>query len=216
MTATTLPAFDLADRIRKAREIHGWDIGEMADRLEVSRGSVSGWERRKHAPHHKNLQDISRVSGVPLSWLLGEDGAPPSFDPARYGLADQVGLTPGGRRTAPGVQSQPTVRIGRFSTAARFRHSFVSLPVTTVGVNGGTTWMPHGHISTSCSCGAHHSPRSTHVVGCTHAPRPPQASRCSTRSRHISRRGIATCPAVSSRPRRPVNSQGFGPSTAGR
>lgn len=103
MTVTTLPTFDLADRIRKAREIHGWDIGEMADRLAVSRGSVSGWERRRHAPHHKNLQDIARATGVPLSWLLGEEDIPAAtdpFDPARYGLADQVGITPGHYRRA--------------------------------------------------------------------------------------------------------------------
>ena len=74
MTATMDPlTFDLADRLRKAREIHGWDIGEMADRLGVSRGSVSGWERRKHYPHHKNLRDYATVTGVPLWWLLAED-----------------------------------------------------------------------------------------------------------------------------------------------
>ena len=62
--------FDLADRLRKARELNGWDIGEMAERLGVSRGSVSGWERRKHYPHHKNLRDYAEVTGVPLSWLV--------------------------------------------------------------------------------------------------------------------------------------------------
>ena len=62
--------FDLADRLRKARELNGWDIGEMAERLGVSRGSVSGWERRRHYPHHKNLRDYAEVTGVPLSWLV--------------------------------------------------------------------------------------------------------------------------------------------------
>ena len=52
-------------------------IGEMADRLGVSRGSVSGWERRKHYPHHKNLRDYATVTGVPLWWLLAEDPGRP-------------------------------------------------------------------------------------------------------------------------------------------
>jgi len=63
------PEFDMADRIRKAREMHGWDIGEMARRIEVSRNSVSGWENRKHEPHIKNLRDIARATGVSLDWL---------------------------------------------------------------------------------------------------------------------------------------------------
>lgn len=86
MTATTdpmSPEFDLADRIRKARELHGWDIGRMADEINVSRSSVSGWERRKHQPHHKNLVDIAEATRVSLAWLTGTEQPTPAVDQQR-------------------------------------------------------------------------------------------------------------------------------------
>lgn len=93
-----VPGFDLADRIRKAREAQEWDIATMAKALGVNRNSVSNWENRKYAPHHKNLEDISTVTGVSLAWLVAGD--------AEWGgIATFVRQSEGVRPASPPEQS---------------------------------------------------------------------------------------------------------------
>ena len=70
MTTTVTPTFDLADRLRKSREMLGVDQATMADLIQVSRNSVSGWESRKHTPHPKNLRDWADATGVDVEWLV--------------------------------------------------------------------------------------------------------------------------------------------------
>ena len=44
----------------------------MAERLEVSRQSVSNWEVGTTTPSTKRLRDLSQLYGVPLDYLLDE------------------------------------------------------------------------------------------------------------------------------------------------
>lgn len=64
-----IPQFNLADRLRKAREITGLDQAEFADELGVSRGTVSNNERGTVAPRQIVLKAWALRTGVPLKWL---------------------------------------------------------------------------------------------------------------------------------------------------
>jgi transcriptional regulator with XRE-family HTH domain len=66
----TVPEFDLADRLRKAREWAGLEQTELADRMGVSRGTVSNAETRARTVRRITVNAWARVTGVPVEWLL--------------------------------------------------------------------------------------------------------------------------------------------------
>jgi transcriptional regulator with XRE-family HTH domain len=70
MTNTTTPhvAWITGDRLRKAREAAGIRSQEMADKLRVSRNSVTNYERRDDVPFVVILA-WSEITGVPAAWL---------------------------------------------------------------------------------------------------------------------------------------------------
>lgn len=76
MTLTTglVPEWTLADRIRKARELKGWEQGELADALYRNRSSVSNWERGANHPTDRVIRAIAELTGVDENWLRGDDG----------------------------------------------------------------------------------------------------------------------------------------------
>ena len=80
-TATTapreIPEWTITDRLRKARELTGLDQGPFADRIGVSRGTVSNYERGSKTHKKSVLMTWAMGSGVPLEWLMtGEEGTP--------------------------------------------------------------------------------------------------------------------------------------------
>lgn len=62
--------FDMADRMRKAREVAGYTQGEMADLLSVARQSVNNYEHRRTKPLPVVLKAWAEACDVPLEWLL--------------------------------------------------------------------------------------------------------------------------------------------------
>lgn len=68
----------LSDRIAQLRRDKGWSQEELAERLEVSRQSVSEWEDGVSQPDVDRVLAMSRLFGVSTDYLLkgGEDGAP--------------------------------------------------------------------------------------------------------------------------------------------
>ena len=75
-------AFDLADRMRKALRTSELSVQEIAERLEVSRNTVSAWINGRNKPRRRDLRDFALSTGVPLEWLENGDSGPSGDDPA--------------------------------------------------------------------------------------------------------------------------------------
>lgn len=69
-TAGVIPAFTVADRVRKAREYAQLQQDELADKAGMSRGGVARIESgRGGKPRRASLIAISFATGVDLAWL---------------------------------------------------------------------------------------------------------------------------------------------------
>ena len=90
----------LADKIIELRKKNGWSQEELADRLDVSRQSVSKWEGAQSVPDMNKILKLSEVFGVSTDYLL----------------KDELG-TPEG--TAPVDTDSPAVRV-TMEEASRF------------------------------------------------------------------------------------------------
>ncbi len=63
----------LADKIIENRKKNGWSQEELADKLGVSRQSVSKWEGAQAVPDMKKIIQMSEVFGVSTDYLLRDD-----------------------------------------------------------------------------------------------------------------------------------------------
>lgn len=71
----------LHEKLYQLRKEKGLTQAELAERLEVSRQSVSNWEVGTTTPSTKRLRDLSQLYDVPLDYLLNnEDTVPLSKD----------------------------------------------------------------------------------------------------------------------------------------
>ena len=66
-----VPAWTLADRLRKARDHAKLSQQELADAIGISRASVSGYEAGYREPHRPVLTVWAMVCHVDLEWLMG-------------------------------------------------------------------------------------------------------------------------------------------------
>jgi len=83
----------LADKIIENRKKNGWSQEELADRLGVSRQSVSKWEGAQAVPDMKKIIQMSEVFGVSTDYLLRDDietAAAPDVPPVDNGLEETV------------------------------------------------------------------------------------------------------------------------------
>lgn len=76
--AGAVPDFDIHDRLRKAREYSGLDQTQLADRMGVSRGTVSNAERGQRAVRTIVVRAWALATGVDRAWL--ETGKAPDPD----------------------------------------------------------------------------------------------------------------------------------------
>lgn len=65
----TPPVLSLGDRLRMARKRAHLDQDRMADRMGVSRHSVSKWERDVTEPRLSDGAKWAEITHVPLEWL---------------------------------------------------------------------------------------------------------------------------------------------------
>ena len=63
----------LNERIRELRQLHGLNQVELAQKLGVSKQSVSNWENDNIQPSIEMLIKISHFFSVSTDYLLGED-----------------------------------------------------------------------------------------------------------------------------------------------
>lgn len=63
----------LADKIIRLRKKNGWSQEELAERLSVSRQSVSKWEGAQSTPDLDKILQLGKVFGVSLDYLLKDE-----------------------------------------------------------------------------------------------------------------------------------------------
>ena len=83
----------LADKIIENRKKNGWSQEELADKLGVSRQSVSKWEGAQAVPDMKKIIQMSEVFGVSTDYLLRDDieeAQLPEITPVDNGLEETV------------------------------------------------------------------------------------------------------------------------------
>ena len=66
----------LADKIIDERKKNGWSQEELAEKLNVSRQSVSKWESTQSVPDLQRILEMSRVFGVSTDYLLKDEIEP--------------------------------------------------------------------------------------------------------------------------------------------
>lgn len=59
----------VADRMNKALRASGMQVQDMADYLEVSRGTVGNWINGRNKPSAQTLRLWAMKTGAPLNWL---------------------------------------------------------------------------------------------------------------------------------------------------
>lgn len=74
----SVPAWTLADRIRKAREAVDMAQGELAEVTGISRQTLSNYEHGRTRASRANLNLIAMATGVDRTWLaVGDNLTPP-------------------------------------------------------------------------------------------------------------------------------------------
>lgn len=76
--AGVVPAWTLADRLRKARETSGMNQSTLGEVTGISRRSISSYESGEAQPKRPQLIAWAMATGVPLRWL--ENGESPRQD----------------------------------------------------------------------------------------------------------------------------------------
>lgn len=63
----------LADKIIALRKKNGWSQEELAEKLNVTRQSVSKWEGAQSVPDLDRILQMSRIFGVSTDYLLRDE-----------------------------------------------------------------------------------------------------------------------------------------------
>ena len=69
----------LADKIIELRKKNGWSQEDLAEKLDVSRQSISKWESAQSIPDMNKILKLSEIFGVSTDFLLKDD-----MDTAEY------------------------------------------------------------------------------------------------------------------------------------
>ena len=70
-----------SDKLIALRKKAGWSQEELAERLNVSRQSVSKWESAQSMPDIDKILQLSRLFGVTTDYLLKDDQGEPEYTP---------------------------------------------------------------------------------------------------------------------------------------
>lgn len=63
----------LEDKLIKLRKDHAWSQEELAERMEVTRQTISKWELGQTVPDTANLSKLASIFGISVNDLLNED-----------------------------------------------------------------------------------------------------------------------------------------------
>ena len=95
-----VPAWTVADRLRKARESAGLDQGQLAELTGMALNTISNYEAERVKPRRAGIMAWALATGVPLSWIqtgVAETQNAPGPDDGTEGVSDGVrskGLEP--------------------------------------------------------------------------------------------------------------------------
>lgn len=83
-----------ADKLLDLRKRQGWSQEELADKLQVSRQSVSKWESAQSVPDLNRIIEISEIFGVSTDYLLKDEVDLQEVEPSEdnYSSARRVSL----------------------------------------------------------------------------------------------------------------------------
>ena len=107
----------LADKIINLRKREGWSQEELADRLGVSRQSISKWEGAQSIPDMKKILAMADLFGVSTDYLLRDeleepDGDGPVEEPAAGSPAHKVSLEEAQAYIAARLEAGPRSALG--------------------------------------------------------------------------------------------------------
>ncbi len=99
----------LADKIMELRKKQGWSQIDLADRLDVSRQSVSKWEMAQAVPELDKIIKMSELFAVTTDYLLKDDAPKPDPEPQpEQGPGPESGPQPEPETgPAPGPETPP-------------------------------------------------------------------------------------------------------------
>ncbi|MFW5868997.1 MAG: helix-turn-helix domain-containing protein [Armatimonadota bacterium] len=101
-------AQEMGDRIGQARREAGFRTAQdFADSLDVSVWTVRSWESGKSQPRYDMLATISRLTGRPKAWFLGEGAVHDRLDRAMGELLSRRQSRDGEDDEEPGVYGIP-------------------------------------------------------------------------------------------------------------
>ena len=95
----SIPKVELRHRLLIAREYAGLEQGELADRMGVSRSTISSAENGKGHARRTTLNAWALACGVPVTWIL--TGQPPADPDPDDGAAIPAGEPPVGIEPTP-------------------------------------------------------------------------------------------------------------------
>ena len=98
----------LADKIVDLRKKNGWSQEELAEKLEVSRQSVSKWEGAQSVPDLNRVLQLSELFGVSTDYLLCR-----TEDPTDYANPDLLAELAGDQLDALGGDVKKAVALQR-------------------------------------------------------------------------------------------------------
>ena len=69
----------IGERLAEVRKDHGDTQQTLADKMSVTKYTVSSWEQEKSEPNHEILVRICRLYGVSSDYLLGLSNVDPAY-----------------------------------------------------------------------------------------------------------------------------------------
>ena len=72
----------LADKIIELRKKNGWSQEDLAEKMDVSRQSISKWEGAQSIPDMNKILKLSEVFSVSTDYLLKDEIGPESLEDA--------------------------------------------------------------------------------------------------------------------------------------
>lgn len=94
---------ELQEKLRCLRKENGVPQIDLAEKLEVSRQTISRWEAGTSVPTTENLMRLSALYGVPLDEWVKEDWTPSSHPKSAAAAEDR---TPQEEAVAEGTESK--------------------------------------------------------------------------------------------------------------
>ena len=85
-------------RLKDARKKAGFTQGQVGEMIGVTQSTYSYWENGKVKIDHQSLEKLSKLFGVSIDFLLGNEAPPSSGDDAElWELREQLRRRPGMR-----------------------------------------------------------------------------------------------------------------------